>query len=443
MSIAMRMAVSGHYNEKVLSRILIGILTLAAALSPLASYGEQTTVLINAFDNETGDRSLDWIREGIVSEIGGRLAEQPQLYVFGLDERIAAYERLGIPETVAVSRATAIKIGWDVGADMLVTGRISGTHENFRLDARILNLAEDSAGFDVAVSGKLEDVISLAASLASRLAKELVPGSTLPESDSAARPAVPRSAFEAYIRGILAADPQRRADLFQDAIRIHPKYWAAIYRLGQGYYLDSNYKDSTDLLAKVPPEAPDYPQARFMLGMNAYHQGDYGRAAEIFSALVPGYDVLVNLGAALAGLGDPVGAAGAWRRALEKDPTGAEAAFDLGFLSYSSSDGQLAASRLAQFLQSHPRDAEVMFLLGRTYDQLGRADEARRLTSQAIRLSPRLGRWVDQPIPNVTRVRTQFNATDLRLPSGVWNEARLSRRDAARKASETLTTPRN
>src|SRR5262245_44679554 len=162
----MRMGVSGHYNEKVLSRILTGILTLAAAVTPLTCYGEQTTVLINAFDNETGDRSLDWIGEGMVSAVGDRLSEQPQLYVFGLDERIAAFERLGIPETVAVSRATAIKIGWDVGADMLVTGRISGTRQDFRIDARILNLAEDSAGLDVAVSGKLEDVMSLAASLA-------------------------------------------------------------------------------------------------------------------------------------------------------------------------------------------------------------------------------------------------------------------------------------
>jgi len=437
------MGVLGHYNEKVLSRILTGILTLAAAVTPLTCYGEQTTVLINAFDNETGDRSLDWIGEGMVSAVGDRLSEQPQLYVFGLDERIAAFERLGIPETVAVSRATAIKIGWDVGADMLVTGRISGTRQDFRIDARILNLAEDSAGLDVAVSGKLEDVMSLAASLASGLAKELVPGYTSQESDYVSQSPVPRSAFEAYIRGILASDPQRRGELFEDAIRLYPKYWAAIYRLGQVHYLDSNYKDSTNLLSKVPPEAPDYPQARFMLGMNAYHEGDYSKAAEIYSALPPGYDVLINLGAALAGLGDPVGAAGAWRRALEKNPAGAEAAFDLGFLSYNTNDGEPAANRLAQFLQSHPRDAEVMYLLGRTYDQLGRVDEARRLTAQAIRLSPRLGRWVDQPVPNVTRVRTQFNATDLRLPSGVWNEARLSRREAARKASEALTTPRN
>ena len=413
-------------------------------LSPLRSYGQQTTVLVNAFENQTGDRTLDWIGEGLATSIGERLSAQRDLYIFGLEERVAAYDRLGIPETVSVSRATAIRMAWDMGADVLITGRISGTHDEFQIDAQLLNLVDDIAGLDVTINGKLDEVIPMAASLASQLSKELVPSSVLPESDYATRPPVPRSAFEAYIRGITATDPQRRVELLQNAIRLHPQYKAATFQLGQVHYLDSNYKASSELLEKIPANAPEYAQAQFMLAMNAYHLGDFAKAAEIFSALPPTYDVLVNRGASLAGIGDAVGAMAAWRRAQELNTSATEAPFDMAYQAFSKGEWELASSRFAQFLQEHARDTEAVFLLGRTYESLGRADESRRLTGQALRLSPRLNRWLNQPIPNLIRVRTQFNATELRMSGAgaLWTEARSFRRAAAQEASRSLTAPR-
>jgi tetratricopeptide (TPR) repeat protein len=413
-------------------------------VSPLSSHGQQqTTVLVNAFDNQTGDRTLDWIGQGLAASIGERLSAQRGLYVFGLDERFAEYDRLGVPETVNVSRATAIRMAWEIGADALISGRFSGTYDEFQIHARILNLIDDTTGIEVTIHGKLDEVIPMASSLASQLSKQLIPGSVLPESDYATRPPVPRSAFEAYVRGIMATDPQRRVELLQDAIRLSPQYRAALFELGRVRYLDSDYKASTELLNRIAANAPEYPQAQFMIAMNAYHLGEYAKAAEIFSALPPTYDVLVNRGASLAASGDTVAALSAWRRAVEVDPSGTEAPFNMAYLAFSRNEWELASSRLAQFLQEHARDTEAVFLLGRAYDQLGRADESERMTGQALRLSPRLSRWLTQPVPNLVRVRTQFNATELRMSAnGVWNDARRSRRAAAQAASNALTGPR-
>jgi tetratricopeptide (TPR) repeat protein len=428
----------------VLTRSAHALLLIVAILATSrASYAQKTTVLINAFDNQTADRTLDWIGEGVATALVDKLSAQSELYVFGLDERLAEYDRLGIPETVSVSRATAIRIAWDIGADVLVTGWISGTPDAFRIEARIVNLADEVATSEMTVNGRLDEVMPLTALLASRLAKQLVPGSALPESDYVARPPIPRSAFEAYVRGITATDAERRVELLQDAIRLHPQYRSAIYQLGQVYYLDSNYQASIDLLTKIPEGAVDYPQARFMIGMNAYRLEDYTKAEQVFSTLPPTYDVLVNLGATLAATGNPA-AVSAWRRALEKNPSGTEAAFNLGYLSFSKGEWELAASRLAQFLQDHPRDSETMFLLGRTYERLSRMDEAQRLTAQALRLSPRLQRWLDQPIPNLARARSQFDATELRTAStgGIWNESRRKRKVVAQAADDGLATSR-
>ena len=108
-----------------------------------------------------------------------------------------------------------------------------------------------------------------------------------------------------------------------------------------------------------------------MIGMNTYHLGDYAKAAQIFATLPPTYDVLVNLGASLLAGGSDSDATSAWRRALDLNPSGSEAAFNLGYLAFSKGDWELAATRLAPFLQNHPRDSETVFLLGRTYDRLG------------------------------------------------------------------------
>ena len=74
--------------------------------------------------------------------------------------------------------------------------------------------------------------------------------------------------------------------------------------------------------------------------------------------------------------------------------------------------------------------------------RLGRTGEAQQFTAQALRLSPRLSRWVGQPAPAAIRVRTEFDATELRMPAGIWTEARLSRRVAARTASESSSGAR-
>jgi tetratricopeptide (TPR) repeat protein len=434
-----------NYNETHMSRTfraIFVVLTVIAAIasSPAALSAQTTTVLVNAFENQTSDRNLDWIGEGLAVLIGERLTSEARLYVFSRDERMAEYDRLSIPDSVSVSRATAMRLAWDMGADVIVTGRISGTHDDFRIEAKILDLGEGGRDASATASGKLDDVISLAASLSSQLAKAVVPGSALPESDYVSRPPIPRSAFEAYIRGLLASDPQRRTELLKDAVRLHPQYTAAIYQLGQAYYLDSNYKSSTELLEKVAREAPEYTQARFMLAMNHYHVGDFTKAADIFSSLPARYDVLVNLGAALAGKGDAAGAEAAWRRALTLNAAGMEASFNLAYLPFSRGEMEPAVRSLTQFLRSNVRDAEALFLQGQAYERLGRTADSQRVISQAIRLSPRLEKWVGQPIPNLARLRAQFNPTELRLPVGVtiWNEPRLSRKKESQDASDLL-----
>src|SRR6266516_2774565 len=160
------------YNKVVLSRVFAWfVVAFVFAAVPLIAWADQTTVLVFSFENQTSDRNIDWIGEGLADLITDRLSSESELYVFNRDERAGAYDRLGISETVSVSRATAIKMAWSLGADAAIIGAISGTHDDFRIQARILDLANTRSTPAIDVAGRLEDVIPLAAKLSWQLAK--------------------------------------------------------------------------------------------------------------------------------------------------------------------------------------------------------------------------------------------------------------------------------
>jgi tetratricopeptide (TPR) repeat protein len=414
----------------VLRRVLTwSIVVVALAGLPLTALADQTTILVFSFENQTGDRNIDWIGPGLTDLIGDRLNSESELYVFNRAERGSAYDHLGIPETTSLSRASVMKMAWRIGADAAIIGAISGTHDDFRIRARVLDLSNNQFKSDVEVAGKLEDLIPLAAKLSSLLVKTLAPGSTAPEADYTSRPPIPPSAFEAYVRSLLTADPQRRMQLLQDAIRLHPQYASAMYQLGRIYHFDMNVNAAGPLLEKIAAGTPVYLQARFTLGLNYYYAGNYAKAAAVFSALPPIYEDLLNLGAALAAQGDANGALQAWKRAADREPLRPEAPFNIGLVAFTKDQLDLAAQSLEQFFKLQGRDSEALFLLGRVYEKQGRT-ESRRMIAQAIRSSPRVERWLSQPLTDNQRIATQVDPTEIRfaLQTSIWNPSRLSRR---------------
>ena len=156
---------------------------LLSLATPLSARSNPESVLVFAFENQTDDRNIDWIGTGLSELVVERLSAERDLYIFNRDERTTAYERMGIPESAAITRATAMSIAWDTGADFIVIGRIYGTHQDFRIEARILNLQDSSSGLNVIVGqrpgGPEAGRPRRAARLAAALARRRIPGCRL------------------------------------------------------------------------------------------------------------------------------------------------------------------------------------------------------------------------------------------------------------------------
>jgi tetratricopeptide (TPR) repeat protein/TolB-like protein len=416
----------------VLSRILIYIAIIVAI--PAAARADSNTVLVFPFENLTGDRTLDWIGEGISELVYGRLQTEPGVYVLSREERIAAYEKVFIPETALISHATELKLGWDNAADNIIIGSFSGSADDFHIVARLIDM-DAGAATEMRTEGKLQDVIPLTTTLAWQLLKKIVPGTASPESDYTARPPTPRSAFENYIRALLNQDLQKRIDLLQTAVRLHPRYSAALYQLGRTYHLQRDFTTSNEWLGKLPDSAPERRQVLFLMGLNALDLGDHVRAITIFQLLPQTAEILLNLGAAYSRNGDAASAMTAWKRAAAMDPLAADVFFNMGYASFIKGDLENAEKNLEESLKLRGRDSEALFLLGRTYERQGRVEDAKKLITRATRLSTRVERWINQPIPKLERFVT---ATTFRSHDEVWSDRRLARKARAQDVASWL-----
>jgi len=399
-------------------------------------FADANAVLIFSFENLSNDRTLDWIGDGIAELMINRLQPEPGVHVFSREERLAACEKLSIPEIAVISRATALKLGFDNGADNVITGSFSGTPDDFHIDARLIDM-EAGASCMFHASGKLQDVIPLTTTLSWHLLRKIIPGTASPEADYTARPPTPRSAFENYVRALLSQDLQKRIDLLQTAIRLNPQYGPALYQLGRAYQLQRDFAMSNQWLQKLPQASPDHLQALFLIGLNDIYLSDYAGAIAAFQQLPQTYDVLLNLGTAFSRKGDLASAISTWRRAATLDPLSNDAYFNLGYASFTRSDFESADRNLTESLKLRGRDSEALFLLGRTYDRFGRLEDSRRLIAQASRLSQRVERWQNQPLPRLERFAT---ATTFRSHDDTWNDQRLARKARGQDLTAWLDT---
>jgi len=265
--------------------------------------------------------------------------------------------------------------------------------------------------------------------------RKIIPGTASPESDYTARPPTPRSPFENYIRALLTPDLQRRIDLLQTAVRLYPQYGSALFQLGRAFHVERDFAISNEWLQKLPPAAPDRRQVLFMIGLNYFYLGQYERAITAFQQLPQMPDVLLNLGSALSRKGDMTAAMAMWKRAASLDPLGSDAFFNMGYVSYLKNDLDGAEKNLVESLKLRGRDSEALFLLGRTYEKQGRSEDARRLLSQAARLSERVERWMNQSLPKLDRFVT---STTFRSHEDVWSDQRLARRTRSQDLASWL-----
>ncbi len=327
--------------------------------------GAPQTLVVLPFENVSKAPGLEWVAESFPEVMGQRLASD-SLHVAHREERTYAFERLGLPSHLALSRATLYRIAEEMDVDYVVLGRYDFDGREFTATAQLLAMKDLRLGPEVKQSAPLVKLLEIENALAWDVLRQIEPGLTLSRNDFiAAAPAVRVDALENYIRGVLSSRRQDRLRYFREAVRRHPEYWPAVLALGKTLFDARDFQPSGGWLTRIPKKDPLALEANFFIGLDHYFLGDYPRAEAAFrfvASRLPLTEVYNNLGVVIGRQGK--GAAMEYfQRAAATDPADADYLFNLAVALFREGQPAEAITRLRAVLALRPLDTEASGLL--------------------------------------------------------------------------------
>jgi tetratricopeptide (TPR) repeat protein len=327
-------------------------------------------VLVLPFDNHSGNNSLNWIGDSFPDTLNKRLASANFLTI-SHDDRLYAYDHLGLPADFRPTRATAIRIAQQLDANFVVVGsytmsNASGT-DRIAIQARVLSIEDLRLSAPVEDGADLSRLFDAENAIAWKTAKLLDPHFSVSEQTFlAASSPVPLPAFEDYIRGSGAATASERLKRLQAAVTLVPNYAAALLALGKEQYTQRDYDAAAATLAKVPTTDPLALEANFTLGLARFNAAKYTAAEQAFTFVatrLPLPEVVNNQGVALSRQGKD--GFEFYQRASQADPSDEDYHYNLAVALFRRGDTANAQREVEAALKLKPNDNEAIDLRNR------------------------------------------------------------------------------
>jgi Tfp pilus assembly protein PilF/TolB-like protein len=320
------------------------------------------------FENtSTAASGIDWIGEAFPEVMGSRLSSS-SLVVISRNDRLMAFDRLGLPAAAKPSRATIYQVARELDADYVLMGEYRLDDRTLTVRAHVMDLARLRLGSELSESGPLTSLINIQTALAWDTLSALKIGTSGGDEQKAqfvARfPPIRLDTLESYVRGVVAADDQERIKHFKEAVRLDPSHGAALLQLGKTYYRARDYLTAMSWLAKVPAGDPAANEAQFFLGLSAFYAGQMDKADSAFMALssrLPLPEVFNNLGVTAARLGDRR-ARGYFEKSVQGDPNDTDYHFNLAVELLRQGQPQEASKELRTVMTLQPEAEARNFL---------------------------------------------------------------------------------
>ncbi len=319
------------------------------------------TLLIMPFENHSKSPGLEWIGESFPEILSQRLSS-PSMYLVSREDRVYAFDRMGIPATARPSHATMYRIAEQMDCDYVVMGDYDFDGLNFKARAQVLDMKRLRQSKVLEASGPLLKLIDVQNDLAWQVLKTAQPQSTISRDEMMRSATTVRlDSLENYVRGILATTRQEKVSRFREAIRSNPQYTLAMFQLGKTYYANREFESAASWLSRIPHSDPKAGEAYFLLGLAYYNQGQFERAEDAFRVTIsrmPLTEVYNNLGAAALRAGKR-SALQLLQRTVEVDPHDPDYRFNFALAQYRYGDPAMAVKNLRESLARYPTDSEA------------------------------------------------------------------------------------
>jgi Flp pilus assembly protein TadD/TolB-like protein len=401
----------------VLSLLFLAISVLESPLQAQQQPGAARVsrlLLIIPFENTSNSPGTDWISESFPEVLSTRLGPSG-FFIMGRDDRLNAFDRLGIPPGAKPSRATLYQVGQQLDADYLVMGDYRIDQATITAHARVMDMERLRLSPELTESGSLSNLIGIQTALAWDILNTLNPGTVSKDSFIVKFPAQRPDVLENYVRGITALNDQEKIKYFKEVVRLEPTHSLAMLQLGKSYYKARDYESAASWLARVSMKDANANEAQFYLGLATFYGGHMDKAESAFRTLaarLPLTEVLNNLGVVAARRGEK-SAHGYFEKTVQTDPNEPDYRFNLAVTLFHEGDTQGAARELRELLAIHA-DAEAKTFL-----------EAIASGTQPARM----------PLERIKRNYDESTFRQIALEIENTNEARMAKSDPASHAA--------
>lgn len=342
--------------------------------------------LIVPFDGGSDPRA-SWMGEGVallladdLNGLGGDAITR--------DERIRALERLQVPARATLTRGTVIKIGQLVGAATVVTGRLDFDGDALAVHAEAIRIDTGRVSADFAERGRLTDLLATI----ERIARRLLPASTVPTA-VVEQQHPPLSAFENFVKGLIAETPSTQVGYLEKAIALDPNFDRARLALAAAQAEVSNWEGSRSAALGVPETSRLRRRAQFAAGVAELNLERYDDAFKRWQQLVteaPAAEIFNNLGVVQLRRGANAQTGKAtyfFNKAVELNNGSEDYTFNLGYAYWVEQDYPAAVYWLREAVRRQPADADAHFVLAAALKATNAPTEADRERELARRLS--------------------------------------------------------
>jgi Flp pilus assembly protein TadD len=382
-----------------LRRVSAVLFVLAASLGLAARGAAQTPpgttrILVMPFEASERDPREVWLGEASAVLLADalRAVGMPALT---RTERVRAFEDLNLPPDGTLSYASLIRVGQLVAASDLIVGSLRVSGADLVLDARRIRLDTGRVQTQVTDRAALRDLFALHERVARRLMG--LPASAATAASATATP--PLEAFENYIKGLVAEQPQTQVKFLQSALAAWPGYDRAELALWDAWTAQGDHARALAAANAVKPASRLSRRARFAAGLSLVELKRLDEAFTTFKALLdeqPAASLHNNLGVvqvrrgATAQTGKPTFY---FSKASEFDAEEPDYFFNLGYAYWLDRDTQAAIYWLREAVRRNTADGDAHFVLGAALQVAGSASEAARERELARQLSSKYAEW--------------------------------------------------
>ncbi len=351
-------------------------------------------VLVLPFDNPKQDPRLAWLREGAAVLLTDLLAAGGER-VIDREERLRAFDRLELPATAGLSRASSIKVGQAVAAGVVVIGALELSGDQLVARSRVVRLDTGRLLPDIQASGPVSDLFGVFSRLAHLVRGTSDTTPTLPTDRLPPSPQV----FESYVKGLLAETPAAAIAFLQQALKAAPQFDAARLAMWDIHTEASEHQRALDALSGVRAESRYSREGRFRRALTLMSLKRFDEALQTLRALqTEDRSAAVTNAIGVAELRrtatpPPGRATYYFSQASEIDPSDGDLFFNLGYAYWLDRDARAAIYWLREAVRRNPGDGDAHFILGVALQQTGATAEAARERELAIRLSSKYAGW--------------------------------------------------